>query len=459
MTYPNITTDILFRFNNSTFELLVKNFLLEKIKDISVTVSSEIVEEENVISKDEWINQAPIIGIHINDNFLVHHKKNNPELNLFYDALKEVLSPIANISKPIFEAIKYPNYKPFVFITIYYKTQDNLIFKFIYDGKENVEEVIKSIHQIVDLLLKYINNTDENLIRAIQSSFTQNNSIKYFIYDNDWFVLNPVIEVSKEINKKYLENKDTRVSKPHILMQRDNYSKYLILDSNWVLEFEGLETLLIKPNDVSLYSSISIKNLKQAQSFYDEVIIPRLKEYGGAFPSYEKQKEYYNYFELIITSIIFAYTSLEAFANICIPNNYEYITDKAGVKTIYSKTAIERKFPLRDKFKKMLSPILKISNITNEVWWHKFIKLEEIRNEIIHTKGTTSEERYSKLLTKEIFELVNVHQEIITFFGNYISQNKQELLEKFPYSFGFDEFLPGFATKENFDKSREILRR
>lgn len=459
MTYPNLTTDILFRFNNSTFELLVKNFLIQKIKDTSITVSSEIVEEENVISKDEWITQAPIIGIHINENFLAHHENNNPELNIFYDALKEVLSPIANISKPIYETVKFPNYKPFVFITIYYKTQDNLVFKFIYDGKENVEQIIKSIHQIVDLLLKYIKNTDENLIKAIQSSFTQNNSIKYFIYDNDWFVLNPIIEVSKEINKKYLENKDTRVSKPHILMQRDNYSKYIILDSNWVLEFEGLETLLIKPNDVSLYSSISIKNLKQAQSFYDEVIIPRLKEYGGAFPSYEKQKEYYNYFELIITSIIFAYTSLEAFANICIPNNYEYITDKAGVKTIYSKTAIERKFPLRDKFKEMLSPLLKISNITNEAWWHKFIKLEEIRNEIIHTKGTTSEERYSKLLTKEIFELINVHIEIISFFGNYISQNKQELLAKFPYSFGFDEFLPGFATKENFDKSRETLRR
>lgn len=142
MTYPNLTTDILFRFNNSTFELLVKNFLIQKIKDTSITVSSEIVEEENVISKDEWITQAPIIGIHINENFLAHHENNNPELNIFYDALKEVLSPIANISKPIYETVKFPNYKPFVFITIYYKTQDNLVFKFIYDGKENVEQII-----------------------------------------------------------------------------------------------------------------------------------------------------------------------------------------------------------------------------------------------------------------------------------------------------------------------------
>jgi hypothetical protein len=459
MIYPNITTDILFRFNNTTFELFVSKIFMQKINDTSITASSEIVEEESVISKDEWINQAPIIGIYLNSTFIAHHENKNPELKVFYDALKETLSPLTNISKPIYESIKFPNHKPFVFLTIYYKTEENLIFKFIYDGKENIDEVINSINQIVDLLVKYINKTDENLINAIQSSFTQNNSIKYFIYDKDWYVLNPLIEVSKEINKKYLENKDNRVSKPHILMQRDDYSKYIILDSNWVLEFEGLETLLIKPNDVSLYSSISINNLNQAQIFYDKVIIPRLKEYGGSFPTYEKQKEYYNYFELIITSIIFAYTSLEAFANICIPNNYEYITDKSGVKTIYSKTAIEKKFPLREKFKDILSPLLKITNITNEHWWHKFIKLEEIRNEIIHTKETTSEERYSKLLTKEIFELIIVHQEIISFLGNYISQNKQELLAKFPYSFGFDEFLPGFTTKENFDKSKETLRK
>jgi hypothetical protein len=457
MTFPKFESHLLFGVKEKTFNLLIENFLIKKLENTSITITSEIIEDDEIIAKDEWINQAPIIGIYINDFFLEYHENKNPELDIFYEHLKATLEPLANISKPIYEQLNFPLHKPFVFLTVYYKTNENLIFKFLFDGKERIDELIDSINKVFDLLITYKKDNNEELKKSIQSSFTQNNQIKYFIFDIEWMVLNPLIEISKEINEKYLKDKDNRVSKPHILMQRDNYSKYIILDSNWVLEFEGLETMLIKPNDVSLYSSISIKNRIEAEKFYNEVIIKRLKEYGGAFPSYEKQTEYYNYFELVITSLIFSYTSLEAFANICIPNNYEYITDKGGIKTIYSKVAIERKFPLRDKFKDILAMLLKMPKITNEKWWNDFIKLEDIRNEIIHTKEASSEERYSKLLTNDIFDLINVHLEIISFFGLYISQNKQEIMSKFPYSFGYDEFIPSLSSKENFDKSRKVI--
>ena len=127
------------------------------------------------------------------------------------------------------------------------------------------------------------------------------------------------------------------------------------------------------------------------------------------------------------------------------------------MKTIYSKMAIERKFSLRDKFKDMLSILFKTSKITDEKWWNKFIKLEEIRNEIIHTKEASSEERYSKLLNKEIFDLIDVHKEVISFFGYFISQNSQQTMSVFPYKFGFDEFIPSLTSEESFKKSRNMI--
>jgi len=86
------------------------------------------------------------------------------------------------------------------------------------------------------------------------------------------------------------------------------------------MKYPDLETMLVQPNDVTLYSSISDKNLITVKEFYVGTILPGHEQYGGAFPSQRKQQEYYDYFELVITSVIFANSALEAFSNICIPN-------------------------------------------------------------------------------------------------------------------------------------------
>jgi len=270
-------------------------------------------------------------------------------------------------------------------------------------------------------------------------------------------VLNPLLEVGREINEKYRKGKDDRIKKPHIMLNKDNFNKYFVFDTNWVLVFDHLETMLIRPNDVALYSSISDKNLAAAKDFYNKTIIPRHGQYGGAFPTLQKQQEYYDYFELIITSIIFAYTALEAFANICIPNGWEHIKETKGVKTIYSKGAIERTFSLQDKFKIMLKNILQTPDPTSSNWWQDFIKLEDIRNEISHTKQAKSEERYSRILSQDVFNIIENHKEIISYYGRYISKNRKELLEEFPYKFGYDDFIPSLMTNKNYEKSYKAI--
>lgn len=126
--------------------------------------------------------------------------------------------------------------------------------------------------------------------------------------------------------------------------------------------------------------------------------------------------------------------------------------EKGGVKSIYSKEAIERKFSLKDKFKTILKSILNTPDPTLEKWWARFVDLENLRDEIIHTKQSKSENRYSQLLSKKIFQIIGIHKEIINYYGKYISKNKMELLQEFPYDFGFDDFYPGLTDDKNYEQ-------
>jgi len=214
---------------------------------------------------------------------------------------------------------------------------------------------------------------------------------------------------------------------------------------------------MIQPNDVSLYSHISKSFLEKGKIFYNETIVFRLKNYGGRFPSREKQKEYYDYFETIIISIIFSYTSIETFVNICIPNNYKFTETKNGEEIINDKIDIEKRFSLRRKLLEIIREVLNTPDPSKEKWWSKLIELEDIRDEIIHTKQSKSEERYSKLLSPKIYHIIQVNQEIIRYYGEFISKNKKELLEEFPYDFGYDESIPGILTEKEWKNLQNLL--
>ena len=217
--------------------------------------------------------------------------------------------------------------------------------------------------------------------------------------------------------------------------------------------------MLDKPNDVAIYSNISTSNLEKVKKFHKEKIIPRLKSGWGSKDLNQKElKEYYDYFEIAITSVIFAYTAIEAFANICIPNNYIYsYTDNKGIEIIDKKEIIEKSYSLRDKLKKILPDVLGCASPTQEKWWNKFTELENLRNEIIHSKDSKSEDRYSKLLSTSIIRKVDVHKDVVQYYGNIINQNKKDLLDEYPNGFGFDTYKVKKANDENFKQSSEVV--
>lgn len=266
-------------------------------------------------------------------------------------------------------------------------------------------------------------------------------------------------EKAAEHNKEYIEKTDWRVRKPHVLFNENNCNKKIVLSNNWVLESDNLETMLDKPNDVAIYSNIAFSNLGKAKLFHRAEIIPRQKSgWGSTTLNQTSLKKYYDYFETIITSVVFAYTAIEAFANICIPSNFTYsYTDKNGNIVNVGKKEIEQKFSLREKLKIILPLILNSASPTQQKWWAKFTELENLRNEIIHSKDSKSEDRYSKLLSSSIFRKVEIHKEVIEFFGQAINANKKELLDEYPNGFGYDTYRVKKANEENFNRSVEVV--
>ena len=458
-TYPDFNSDLLISLEKSVPKVYVNKILTNKLKNTELTIDVKEMDDKTRNYKRDWISTTSFINIHVSDKFIEkHYELNSDDYRSFLGYFKELINPFTELTKLLNQSEKKEKSRPTAIFSTFYHSEDNFILQFIFDLEEDIDKYIQAFKDSLDLIRKYKNNEKHENVEQIKNSYSQSNGIKYLTYTKEnWTVINPMIEIGKEINEEYRKDKDSRVKKPQVIMQKDALRKYFVFDNNWVLHFNSLETMLTQPNDISLYSNISKNNLQRAKEFYDENIYSSDNAYHKRFPIPEKEKEYYDYFELIITALLFAYTSLEAFANICIPYFYEYTTENNGVKNIYSKEAIEKRFTLRDKFKKIIKEILSTPDPTKTSWWDSFIKLEDIRNEIIHTKQSKSEERYSKLLDKQIFDLVSVHDEIIRYYGFYIDKNKKELLEEYPYDFGFDDLFPSLIDEYDYEKLYETL--
>ena len=263
---------------------------------------------------------------------------------------------------------------------------------------------------------------------------------------------------AEEVSKDFQSKRCKRVSKPHLTLVPENLARHLVFANNWMLRSDHASVMMDKPNDIALYSNIATSNLKDAMQIYEQKLFPN-KRITLVSLQPNEHAIFYDYFEKITVSIIFAYSSIETLANIFIPFDFKIKKkEKSGVVKIWNKEAIERTYTLRDKLKVVLTNVLKTSEPEKEKWWVLFIELEEIRNELIHVKPSKSEERFSKLLTKKIFTIIETHQEIISYYGHYIEDMKSDSINKFPYGFKNDKVAFSTMSEKNYiEKWKRLL--
>jgi len=237
------------------------------------------------------------------------------------------------------------------------------------------------------------------------------------------------------INPEQYDVFDARINKPICIKSIENGVEKgsMVFQEMDEINFRKNQLSYFPPNNVALLLSVNKKHLQKAKELFDEQINPNKVNHSFVETETdkkkflkEKSKIVADYIELIQTSIVFGYTTLEAFANLSIPIDYEYLVTikNKGIKEVYDKDAIERWINLGEKLSKILPSIYETKKIEKEKFWSYFIKLEKLRNEIIHQKSITRTEFYKKYFRKDIFDICNVPELVMKFYyeANYKKQ-------------------------------------
>ena len=216
----------------------------------------------------------------------------------------------------------------------------------------------------------------------------------------DEYSTNP-IPVDKETIHKI---PDVRCSKPLIYHCKNN-DQLVVLQR--MLDFKvGEKTVnLSLPNEIGISLNVFVNARKESQ-----ILLKKLKEnikdtddiYG------EKIKLFYDYIEKIQICLIFSYKAVEAFCNATIPNDFIYKKKNSkGIQEIYGILEIERWIPTSEKLTEIIPETLSCQSPKSEKYWSDFKELESLRNEIIHSKKSNSIEVTKKLLSNNIFKVLN----------------------------------------------------
>jgi len=152
-----------------------------------------------------------------------------------------------------------------------------------------------------------------------------------------------------------------------------------------------------QPNLITLYLSISDKAYTKARDLFDNTIEPSLNYHADSdqfiIDNDRSFELIFDLLEEIITSITFAYSSLEAFANSLIPHNYRKEEKVKRGKIIIDCEFIQRKYDLKKKLKKIIPSVYNFNfEISHSKTWQDFHKIKHFRDELTHLK----QEQYIK---------------------------------------------------------------
>ena len=247
---------------------------------------------------------------------------------------------------------------------------------------------------------------------------------------------------------------DSRFSKPDMMVSSENLNREITLPNNWQIVNKTTGFVMDKPNDIAMYRSIANKSISRAKEIWKT-----LKDCNphGLILSDKKTGNFFDYFEEVIQAFITSYTTIECMANICIPYGFVHSYQKKGLTVTLTKVEIEQKTPLAEKLKIIIPAALNIPSPVNEKWWHKFKELEDIRNEIIHTKKSTAENRYSIYISEDVFQILEIHNTVVEHYAKQLCILKNGLLNECPIDSGCDAIIPSITSQKSFDSFKRRL--
>lgn len=245
---------------------------------------------------------------------------------------------------------------------------------------------------------------------------------------------------------------DSRINKPvwHRKLENGQEVGSMVLQELDEIAYPKNPFEFFAPNNVGMLLSICHNYRDQAKELYKSAIDPNLHDHSVTKSKTDKKRFLQdksilaaNYIELIQIAVVFAYTAVEAFVNLSIPDDYKYevrVKNK-GITEIYDKTAIERWVTLGDKLSHILTVIYKTQKIESEKFWSHFKSLEKLRNNIIHQKSIDRTEFYKDYFTDQIFKIIGSSLLTLQFFYDaQASENRSNPL--WPWMIGTEKSFP-----------------
>lgn len=191
------------------------------------------------------------------------------------------------------------------------------------------------------------------------------------------------------------------------------------------------------PNPVQLYFSIAYNNYQFARQTRHNIVIQ--KDQTGPF---NRVNSYlYNWhLQCKISSIIFLHSTIEAFINYMMPEDFIYkqeITSKQSDKFIkqireFTKEQTERYIQFKEKVGKVVSQITSLDfQKSNKKTFDQLLNLNTLRNDLIHLRSTkkNNEQQFELSVASIVNVDLSIYVKAVQGFINTIKPNLIELTE------------------------------
>ncbi len=243
--------------------------------------------------------------------------------------------------------------------------------------------------------------------------------------NTNYIVIDTIDNYSKSTNNisNYKVNFTPRSNRPLTCINKDD-DQCVFFQEIISARLDGKKINFSRPNEISLSMNIAKKSLDKALDIKRNIIkcmeLTKKNDFFGSGVN-----DVYDYLEEIQKTIIFSYKAIEALCNSAIPEGYTYTRGitKKGISEVYDKSAIERWLSTTEKVSKILPNIYNCASPSNKSFWGHFKKLEELRNEIIHSKSSTSSTLLSELLSSDIKKYFNSCESMLLFFYKIDKRN------------------------------------
>jgi hypothetical protein len=433
----------------------------ESIDETVIDITIELPERfSQYLQGGYWLKPIGSYCLILPESFF--KSSNRRFYNKAFKAYESFLKPILHVQISVNRVMKkdYDSDKngirPITYFSVIAEVSKRLTLVFLVTDPLSEENFQTQIEGIKSFIQNYIKNTTK-YSRQIRRLHKIDKKTTFLLWNEmlgTWELVNVLFFVGREKMLRYKKGLDNRFAKPLMIVNETNLAREFTFPANWTISGRSRHYTMNKPNDIAMYQSIANKALKRAEDRFNEIHKERITEL--ILPKNQASK-FLDYFEEIIQAVIMAYTTIECMANSCIPFHHKHIVQEKGITKIYNKESIELSFPLRDKLKSVIPLIIDSPTPVNEKWWQGFIRLEDLRDEIIHTKESKAEIRYSTLINDRIFKIAAVHNDIVTYYARLLCDARSQIINDFPIGVGCDELIPALMTDKNFKEEYKAL--